>query len=757
MRFLILSFFILLVASQSGDQYEAFVAQMIVTAPQWGSGYYNGTFSYDWSQNKMQIDIPAANGYRELYVFNTDCGYNTGAIEGQFTYQYLYKTSNSCPCETDSLEFGMPAFWISSLTSTTVSTTLPYWIRPVSGDTTLDRPDPCTKYFANIDLYIAINGVNTPYYLANQFWVDSNNVPAGCTINDAQQRTFTFTSVTPVAPGSLSLLPPATGCKCGKLLDLVISLDRSGSISVPQWVEEYAFTTNLTNSFEYGPNQANVGICNWNAAQWTSLPLTSGNSLANVQAAVNSMTCCGTPPATSGSCCCCGTPIGGGLWEAGTMMLTSTRTKATKVIILLTDGCQNHIWQPLSNPQAIDCGCPSEKLCATDTNCTSDITKWYNWCIQNIPGVKIIAIGVGTSATICTEQLLLTAGGDPTAVYNPQSWQDLQNLVLTISATACTTDTVLCPGCCGICTCGVCYPPVNCFNQDACNLGAIPQGSSCCGLVPVACTPPPCNTANCDPKKGCVYTPMTCKPPSDSCSEWYCDNTTIICLQRPVTPLPIQCQNVTVPQCNVDSDCTIHTKCITAACVGGKCINTPVICANSTQCSFTECNPGTGCSTTNKTCDDQDACTADSCDPLIGCIFKNITCPDPTDPCLYSLCDKISGCIVAQAPCTNLTAGNCTVTACNETCYLKYTCYTPGPTGNEDNTPPTTVIITATLTGAAIAGIVCAGVLLAVGVGGGAVVAVGAGAGAGGMTAVYSNPVYSGTATAGNNPLNQQG
>jgi hypothetical protein len=702
----------------------------------------------------MRLSFDNADNYTELYVFNTDGGYNILSLTGQFTYQYLYKTSATCPCETNALQYGMPAFFIDANPLAALSTTkIPYWVRPSPGNTELKRPDACTKYFSSFDFYIPINGANQAYYLANQFWVDSTSKPAGMTINDFQQRTFTFTNIKSVPTKTLALKPPTSGCKCAKLLDLVISLDRSGSVQVSQWKDELAFTKNLTAGFEYGPNKCNVGITNWNAAQWNTLDITSGISDTTVSSAVNSMQCCGTPPATSGSCCCCGTPIGGGLYAAGKMMLTSSRTKATKVIAILTDGCQNHIWDPLANPPAISCGCSSEKACETNTNCTSDITKWYNWIQKNIPGCKVIAIGVGTQATICPSQLLLAAGNDPTMVFQPQSWSDLVTIVQTISATACTADNVLCPGCCGICTCGICYAPKNCFDQDKCNKGAIPQGSQCCGVDPVICTPPPCQSAVCDPKQGCLYTPLKCKVAS-TCSEWFCNNSTVVCQQRPITPVPLACQNKTVPQCEDNTDCNDRTNCTTDACVNGKCVYTAITCPASTKCSFTSCKPTIGCFTSNITCNDQNACTTDSCDPLTGCVYKNITCVTPKDPCLYSFCDKVDGCITANKQCSNLTAANCTVPACNQTCYLKYICYTPPPTGQE-NAPPTTLILASTLTTAAIAGIVCGAVILAVGVGGGAAVAVASGAGAGGVTAVFSNPVYAGTATEGNNPLNK--
>jgi len=317
----------------------------------------------------------------------------------------------------------------------------------------------------------------------------------------------------------------------------------------------------------------------------------------------------------------------------------------------------------------------------------------------------------------------------------------------------------LCDGCCGICTCGVCYPAVNCFDQDACNKGKVLAGTTCCGLEEVTCTPPACQYAQCDPKQGCVYTSLDCssKPPSaDGCTQWYCDNSTTVCAQRNVAPLPPACNPNPPPQCVVDKDCTATStsKCATIACVSGKCVSGTVTCPAATACSVSVCKPTAGCVATNKSCNDENACTTDGCDPVKGCTNVPITCPTPKDPCQMAICDKIVGCLTVPITCSNITTGNCTIPACNQTCYSKYICATPPPTSSEGTTP-TTVILVTTLTTAAVAGIVVAAVLVAAGVGAGAVVAVAGGAGAGGVVMVQSNPTYVGSGASGTNPLNK--
>jgi len=765
---------IALVSIVYSQTYVAFTADFYATAPQWGTGYFTGKLSYDWGTGFMKLAFDNADGYTEFYQFNVDKGYNEKILTGQFTYQYLYKTSNSCPCETVALQYAMPPLFVSSVTQNTLSG-LPYWILQTTAATDPAIPSSIrsdksdiSKWFVNFDIKLLLgNGATKPYSLASTYYKDAAGKPAGFSINDYQQRTFTLTNVVEAATKTLGLTPPASSaCKCGKLLDLVISLDRSGSIPVKSWNLEYAFVKNLTGAFDYGDNKANVGIVNWNAAQWTSLDLTVGTSTPVVNNAVNNMVCCGTPPTTNlgSSCCCCGTPIGGGVWAAGNMLLSSNRPKATKVAVVLTDGCQNHLWVPTQGSAGVatPCSCGSESACANDTTCVGDIDKWYQWTSKNVQGVKIIAVGVGDSSTICINQLNRLAGGDPTNVYNPQSWDDLLTIVQTISATACTTNNTLCPSCCGICTCGVCYPAVKCFDQDKCNLGVLDTSSQCCRTEPVVCTPGPCQTATCLPASGCQVNAVTCKPPPQgACYEWYCNSTSINCATRPLSPLPISCQNIVIPECVTDGDCGGKSKCQNDICVNGTCKHTTVVCPASDQCQTTVCKPTAGCVTTTKPCNDNNLCTTDTCDGKVkgGCVYTNITCPNYKDPCLVTYCDPAFGCLnktsTSELPvCSNITASNCSQVKCsNKTCFLQYYCLTPPPTSSENPPAVSTVVLASSITGAAIAGIVIAGVVLVVGLGGGAAVAIAGAAGAGGVVAVSSNPLYQGSGTSGTNPL----
>jgi len=502
-----------------------------------------------------------------------------------------------------------------------------------------------------------------------------------------------------------------------------------------------------------------LGIVNWNANQWDTISLPAGYSKAAVDSAVANMKCC-TPPPSGSSCCCCGTPIGGGIWAGGNM-LTLGRPKATKVLVLLTDGCQNHLWDPTANPPATSCGCTSEKACATNLVCTGDITKWATWVNTNVPGTKTIVVGVGDNTTICPDQLLTAAGGDPTAVYNPTSWSQLNAIVQTISATACTANAVACINCCGLCTCGVCIPAPRCKDTDKCNIGVFDNSTQCCRTDPVPCKPGPCQIASCNAVSGCVLTNITCIASKNNCSQWICNSTTVVCQQVPIQPPPAGCSNVIIPECVNSTDCDAGDPCLVYSCVNTtgnfKCSNKPKVCGVSDKCTTRACKPGFGCFSSTKTCTDANNCTTDSCVPTIGCVFTPIPpCKKPTDTCKESICDKVQGCIEVPFNCTKLgyvpNTVNCTVPACNKTCFNQYVCATAPPTSAE-TFPQQTIIISAALGTAAIVGIVIGAAVLVAGVGTAAGVAIAGAAGAGGVALVSANPIYAPSGASGTNAL----
>jgi hypothetical protein len=723
-----------------------------------GSGYFNATVSYDWTKNAFKVEYKTSNNYVEYYQFNPQRGYDPNVGTGQFTYQYLYKTSTGCKCEISSLQFGMPAWFYDAPNQAPPATpTLKYWGASQNPDYTLSVTKASTKYLPNPNFQLTnkLTGTTRTYNLGAGFWIDPiAKKPAGFALVDTagQIRTFTVSKISEVTSAALALVEPQESCPCEKLVDIVMSLDRSGSIDTSQWKLEYDFIKNVAAQFSYGPLGANLGIGNWNAQHWRTLDLPSGTSKTVVDNAIASMTCC--PGTNAPSCCCCGTPIGGGLF-LGNNMLKLGRPEATKVLIILTDGCQNHLWNEILG-KAVSCGCSSELICAQNTTCTGDISKYYQVVKNNFPGVTIIAVGVGGADAICPDQLRLAAGGDTANVYNPTDWSQLQTIVKTIASTACSQNAVPCTGCCGLCTCGKCIPAPNCKDSDACNLGVLDTSLACCRTDPKQCNPPPCNSATCDKVKGCVNTPLVCKPSSDPCFEYACNATTVICLRRPNATAPPSCTGKIITECVNNSDCNRGDPCTVYTCAAGKCTNSPLDCGKSDNCTTRYCKPTVGCFSKDRTCDDSNNCTTDACIPSTGCVYTpKPPCTQPKSECIQTICDPVKGCINVPANCSAKgyvpSKVNCTVPACNTTCYNKYICVAPTPFSAE--TFPQTVILASALGTAAIVGIVIAAAVLLAGLGTAAGVAIVGAAGAGGVALVAHNPTYVPSGAAGNNVL----
>jgi hypothetical protein len=256
-----------------------------------------------------------------------------------------------------------------------------------------------------------------------------------------------------------------------------------------------------------------------------------------------------------------------------------------------------------------------------------------------------------------------------------------------------------------------------------------------------------------------LYDPIEC-PPEETCTKYSCNNSFVCEASKKYntdgTEIPA-CTTVVVYKCVNDSQCDDRDTCTKDTCENHDCVNVYQPCQADDECTSWTCFPKQGCVKSEKPCADNDVCTTDTCDPKKpgGCVFTPITCDDPKDSCKYVICDKNAGCTVLPRDCSKegYKAENCTVPACNETCYNQYICAAPPPTSTE--TFPEVVVLTAALTSAAVAGIVIAAVLLAAGLGGGAAVAIAQVAAGGGAVVTASNPLYAGSGIGGDNPLNQ--
>jgi len=505
-----------------------------------------------------------------------------------------------------------------------------------------------------------------------------------------------------------------------------------------------------------------MGIVDWNANFWTTITLTDGTTQDAVSTAVNAMACCSGANLNNvdSSCCCCGTPLGGGIYWGAQMLLTSTRPTATKVLVVLTDGCIDYTFAGMSSsgtPEVTECDCSTEVACQADASCVANIAVWYQWAVQTIPGIKIIVVGVGGPNQICTAELDDAAGGNLQNVYNPTSWGSLSSFVETVAATACTVNDVTCDNCCGFCSCGQCITPNECAPFDACNNGVIDPNSGCCVASPINCTAPDlCHSASCVVAEGgCVYTPLPC-PANDTCHFYQCNPSTGLCASQLITPQPAACV-VVPPECNTTNaavNCNDKNLCTNDLCSSGTCTFTPVTCPANTKCSTSACSPTEGCHTTNVTCNDNSVCTTDSCNPLTGCVFTNITCPAPKDFCqVLSLCDASLGCIYTTRTCPpQANQTNCTLPSCvNGSCTLVSICYNPPPAGHESFVIGASV--GAALGTAAVAGIAIGAVVAAAGAAGGGAYAFSQAGGFGAAAQIAVNPLYKDAGIKGQNPL----
>jgi len=328
---------------------------------------------------------------------------------------------------------------------------------------------------------------------------------------------------------------------------------------------------------------------------------------------------------------------------------------------------KNHIFDASTTPPTVTacvCSGTTEQSCETNLACVQDIDTYYQYVTNSIPGVRIIAVGVGGPTTICTQQLLQVAGGIQQNVYNPTSWDQLSGIVESLSATACSSNETACVDCCGICSCGQCILPTNCSSPDMCNTGVIDVNSGCCTTAPVTCTPIDlCHTVTCDPIRGCVNTNISC-PVGNNCTSFSCDVTSGSC--KMTVSVTGQC-NTTVPgvpppppfctPANGATKCNDNNACTIDYCVQDTCLYNKTVCPTSDQCTSWSCDSTTGCVFTNTSCNDNNACTIDSCDPKQGCIHTPVVCPSPNDPCKLNSCQKnLGGCVETAVTCSNLTA-----------------------------------------------------------------------------------------------------
>lgn len=734
-------------------------------------GVITGKVTYDWANGaggniRWDYDAPVGGqSYYEIHQYNSDMnGYD---VQSSIRYkdQWDYQVGAGCGCETGSLDNSMPimAPRSGSVEAGYLSSGFTQGSQTINGI-------QCTTYTlpaANDDTY----GGVTVYVDFYAFGPDGTLVQMGY----SDGRTFTFSGCTVGGAVDQSIFNTPPDCKCGRPIDIVIVLDRSGSIDALEWRDQRAFVINFTASFDYGPLGANLAITNFNHDFWTTLTLAEGSTQQNVQTVVNAMACSGHPTCNEAandwqtnptmSCCCCGTSISGGMHNGALLLQQTTRGGIAQPILLtVTDGYHN------TQLNGDSCGA------FVPGGCSGDLSTTVNFCQDTIPGIIMYAVGVGDDRMFSTAELLICAQNVTARLLTVTSFTELAASTLELVARTCNENAQPCgAGCCGLCVCAGCQPVNQCDQPaDKCITAAVPAGQTCCATNTVQCSPNnPCTTYHCDSNLGTCYGNATALPPSTQCTSYTCDPVQgIQSVSLNCTTKTDDCTTATDSRCNDNNACTVDTCDLLAD--PKKCEYTIRNCSNEAQwapdmCSTVDCDTVNGCYRTEypaNYCDDGSNCTIDYCDPKVGCVNQLVDCAD-NDSCTVDTCNKVFGClhtpVVCNASISQLPPEDANL---SPNCILGF-CVQQ----NDSNAQPlcatrsldcpaaiaTTTIVGAALGTAAIIGLVIAAVVVALAVAGGGAYAYSQNAGGGGLAVVGNNPIYSGNQNAGMNPLYNTG
>ncbi len=181
-----------------------------------------------------------------------------------------------------------------------------------------------------------------------------------------------------------------------------------------------------------------------------------------------------------------------------------------------------------------------------------------------------------------------------------------------------------------------------CDDGDACSVGEKCSNGVCAGGVAPACNDSnPCTSDTCDPKAGCVFTPLTgvaCND-SDSCTTNDQCSAGGICTGGPA-PSCDDGNVCTTDACDPASGCKkiglTGTGCddknpgtVNDACSAGICKGSSAACDDSNACTVDGGN-FPACTHAQVKCDDSKLCTDDTCAPATGCVFmaNAVTCDD---------------------------------------------------------------------------------------------------------------------------------
>jgi uncharacterized protein YegL len=206
---------------------------------------------------------------------------------------------------------------------------------------------------------------------------------------------------------------------CGKKVDLVMVLDISGSIDDTELAQMKAALVNIAKGFVYGPNAANIGLIQYDKLARLLLPLAQGTSLDTVTSFIQQV---GNVPGRGG------TAISSGV-RNGTAQLTLGRTGAYKVLITVTDGRANTLFDGTS--------CDSANTNTPPRGCAADIAASIAECHAALPGNNEAIFSLGIGDAIGEAELIILADGKREQYTFVDQFVNFQNFVQKIINDVC--------------------------------------------------------------------------------------------------------------------------------------------------------------------------------------------------------------------------------------------------------------------------------------------------------------------------------
>jgi hypothetical protein len=441
-----------------------------------------------------------------------------------------------------------------------------------------------------------------------QVWVNSaTGAVCKAVVNGASgQRTLVFSNYVANAATVTSKLSEWSGWSCpaptcNRVMDVVLVLDESGSISSSEWKLLIAFSKSVVESYRIASDATNIGVVFFQSSA-RIISYLSDNKESILKALE-------TGQKTGNTCIGCGMSVA---YDYVFNNIPASKKVAgrpanpAQLMITLTDGENNT---------------PSGAV----TNLTNSANKTKN------AGVVSVAIGVKGYRY---SDLAIVASNLATgkAIYTVDDWNKLKDILSGLIMETCS-DLPTQP--CGL----QCYGFCSCNQQCVCpvcrNLGR-------------------CYTNNCtSPATGCVAKQLTCST-TNKCVDMWCDN------EKGCQSSNKNCTDsdpCTLDTCQPGSGC-LHdrnpcddnNKCTNDTCDSAVGCSHTYTCDDNNNCTVDTCDPAVGCGHTARVCDDGNECTENRCDPVTGCYFPIKNCDDHL-VCTEDWCDNTTGCLHTARDC----------------------------------------------------------------------------------------------------------